>query len=269
LFMGLFKNKWYLLCFLAAMLWILPLRGQEALPDSNSGRIAVQCEISGLTVWVDGVRIGTTPVPEFDETPGEHTVQVQNPDPLDWLSRDWEKKIKIGAGERILLTVTFPEYVWVGSMPIGARVYRGDQLLGETPLLVRRVQAEGDKLEIKKSGYQEHILLLNDAAGSRVYIELFKNGLGQGPSKPAHRLKKGWLIGAGVFALLSGITGYYFKDRAERSYEKYMNTAHPDKMDQYFNEAAKFDRLSGIFYGIGEVSLSVTVVLSIKRIRSK
>jgi hypothetical protein len=265
--MDLFKNN-YLYPVLAAMLWVLPVCAQDRQPDSTACRISIRCEIPDLEVWIDGARIGSTPVEDYPIAPGEHTVRIQHPNPFNWLSRDWEETIRPVPGERCELIAVFPEYVWIGSTPIGASVYRSGHLLGETPLLVRRVQAEGDKLEVTKSGYLDAVLLLGNVRGSRISVELFRDEFRIGNTGVTHRIKKGWIIGTAVFALLSGITGYYYKDRAEQAYDKYMNTAHPDKMDRYFNEAAKFDKLSGIFYGIGEVSLSVSVVLSIKSIRS-
>ena len=77
------------------------------------------------------------------------------------------------------------------------------------------------------------------------------------------------MIGLGAFGLVSGIAGFYFKDRADRAYNKYMNTGDPQKMDQHFNDAARLDKLSGVFYGIGEVCITVSLVLSIKSSASR
>jgi hypothetical protein len=267
--MDLFKKNKVCLIVLVWIMGSLSLRAQTLQPADSTTGLSIRCEFSGLSVWVEDSLVGHTPLELISLRQGDYSVRVQHPDPSDWLSRDWEETVGLNPGQVKELVITFPDYVWVGSMPIGATVSRRDEILGMTPLLVRRLQTQGDKLIIKKDGYQDHVLYLGDISESRISIQLFANGPNRDISKPSPRLKKGWIIGLGAFGLVSGIAGYYFKDRAERAYGKYMKTGDPDKMDRHFDEVIKFDKLSGVFYGIGEVSISVSLVLSIRNVASK
>ena len=267
--MDLFKRTKYNLIFLGCLLCGVPLLAQISQPSDSLTGISVRCEFSGLSVWVGDSLVGHTPLSMVSLGEGEYQIRVRHPQPADWLSRDWEGSVRLVPGQIREFVIIFPDYFWIGSRPIGASVYRRDELLGKTPLVVRRLQTGGDRLLIKKNGYRESVLFLNETTGSRISVELTDEGSARDMPKPPERLKKGWIIGLGVFGLVSGITGYYLKDRAERAYDQYMKSGNPEKMDKYFDKATRFDRLSGVFYGIGEVSLGVSLVLSIRNVSSK
>ena len=124
-----------------------------------------------------------------------------------------------------------------------------------------------DSLEfvvVKKPGYEDYVLDSSQADASLIQIRLKQIPVDLGMEKESFRLSKTWIIVGGAVAVVCGGLGYYFKVRSDRAYEKYMRASHPEDMDRYFSEVEHFDRLTGIFYGIGEVSLGISLVFTVQ-----
>ena len=257
------------LWFLGSFFSALPALAQiTPYPDSTRCWVELRCEVSGLGVLLDGEKVGQTPLPLLPVEEGHHTLQVRHPDPSNWLSRDWKREVFLKAGERRVFVVQFSKMYWVGSDPPGASVFSGDRKLGMTPLVVELPPGDPGFLVLRKEGYEDRRVDLGLISSSLIHVKLGTGGLRGEWSKGSFRLKKGWTIGSGVVAVLSGVAGYYFKSRADRAYDRYMKAGHPDQMDRYFNDAESFDKLSGVFYGLGEVSLGVSLFFIIRGVWS-
>lgn len=262
------KNSRVKLGFLGIIFFALPGYAQiENFPDSNRCWVELRCKVSGLDVWVDGEKAGQTPL-TLALIPGTHMLRVRHPDYSDWLSCDWKRKIVLNERERKVLVVQFPKKFWVGSNPPGATVFNDDRLLGKTPLLVELPPGSPAFLALIKSGYESSRIGLDRSPSSMIHVQLRKEFLKQSGGRYSPRLKKKWIVASSVVAILSGVAGYYFKVRADRAYERYLNSNHPDRMDRYFSDAMTFDRLTGVFYGLGELSLGVSLFLLIHGVRS-
>lgn len=262
------KHSFVQLWFLGSLFFTLPVFAQgESLPDSARCWVELRCGFSGLEVWLDGERVGQTPLPLLSMNAGRHTLRVRHPDPSDWLSRDWKMGVLLEVGERRVLVVQFPKIYWVGSDPPGASVFWDDRRLGKTPTVVELPPGDLGFLILRKAGYEDHRVDLRLSQSSLIHVQLGAMRLRGGDGSP--RLRKEWVIGSGVVALLSGVAGYYFKHRADGAYDKYMRSGHPDEMDRHFNDSVSFDKLSGIFYGLGEVSLGVSLFFFMRGVWSR
>ena len=96
-----------------------------------------------------------------------------------------------------------------------------------------------------------------------------KNPLSRPVGKSGLRITKSWAWVSSVVALAAGAAGYYFKYRADRSYDKYLDTIVPKQMDSHFNDALRFDKLSTVCYVSGEVLLVFSLVIFIKTVRTE
>ena len=239
---------------------------QFAESDSLISWIEIQCDIPDLDIFLNNQSIGKTPLAKYVVSPGEHTVRVQNPDPLDWLSRDWESTFSIRKHENHILIVRFDRIYWIGSSPSGANIFLEDRLLGKTPASVILPDENSGKISLEHPGYWSRNIDLIKQNSRILHVLLEKSGINETiQSTPCSSFssKKVWLIGGGIAALVSGIAGYYYKDRAEKAYQNYLTSEYPGKMNRYFNESKKYDTYSGVFYGIGEISLGITLFLSL------
>jgi hypothetical protein len=87
--------------------------------------------------------------------------------------------------------------------------------------------------------------------------------------KSGLRITKSWAWVSSAVALAAGAAGYYFKYKADRSYDKYLDTIVPEQMDSHFNDSLKFDKLSTACYVSGEVLLVFSLVIFIKTVRTE
>ena len=239
---------------------------QFAEHDSLVGRIEIQCAIPDLNVYLDNQSIGKTPLFNYAVRPGKHTIRVQNPDPLNWLSRDWESTFSICKDENRTFNVRFDRVFWIGSSPSGANIFLGDRLLGKTPASVTLPDEYSGEITLKYPGYLSKNIEPTRQHSQILHVLLEKPSISEA-IQPQHHpglgSKKIWLIGGGIAALASGIAGYYYKNQAEKAYRDYLSSGNPEDMDRYFNDSKRYDTCSGILYGIGEISLGITLCLSL------
>ena len=266
--MGLVKRNKFGKCCTIVFLFCSLQAGcsQFTEPDSLACWIEIRCDIPDLNICLDDRSIGKTPLPGYAVSPGEHTIRVQHPDPLDWLSRDWELTFSIRKDENRILIVRFDRVYWIGSSPSDANIFSGDHLLGKTPASVTLPDEHSGGITLEHPGYRSRNIDLTKQNSRILHVLLEKTGIDetiQSPPRPFLVSKKYWIIGGGIAALASGIAGYYYKDRAEKAYQNYLISGHPETMDRYFNDSKRYDTYSGVLYGIGEISLGITLLLSI------
>jgi len=93
--------------------------------------------------------------------------------------------------------------------------------------------------------------------------------LNGGVQRSGLRITKTWAWVGSAVALAAGAAGYYFKYRADKSYDKYLDTIVPEQMDRHFNDSLKFDKISSACYVSGEVLLVFSLVIFIKTVRTE
>jgi hypothetical protein len=262
------KNNFGNLCFAAlSFCFLQSVYSQIAESDSSACRIEVRCDIPNLNVYLDNRWIGRTPLPECPLQPGEHAIRIQNPDLLNWMSRDWESTISIHKGENRIIQVRFDRMYWIDSSPSDASIFCGDRLLGRTPASVTLPDENSRNITLELPGYQSQTIDPTVQESRMLHVTLEKIGsveTERPETKSFFGSKKFWIIGGGIVALASGIAGYYYKDQAEKAYRNYLKSGNPKKMEEYYNDSKKFDTRSGVLYGIGEVSLGITLFLSLR-----
>ena len=239
---------------------------QTLRADSAGSSIDLRCDIPNLNVYLDNVYIGKTPLLKYSLFPGKYTIRVQNPNPLNWLSRDWESTFSINNHEHRIIVVQFSHMYWIGSTPTSASIYVDGYLIGKTPTAVTLSDSSIHYLTLEYPGYQSYTIDLNTPLPEIIHVILEKTSANKTITPKKYfslRSRKNWIIGSGILALASGVAGYYYKDRAERAYQNYLQLGNPEQMNRYFDDSQRFDTYSGILYGIGEICLGITIYLAI------
>jgi len=85
-------------------------------------------------------------------------------------------------------------------------------------------------------------------------------------AKQPFRITAKWGWAGSAVALAAGVAGYIMKVRADRAYDRYMDTVVPETMDRYFEEAVRYDKISGVCYTFGETCLVFSLVVFIKTV---
>ncbi|NQT26048.1 PEGA domain-containing protein [candidate division KSB1 bacterium] len=234
--------------------------------QEETGMLSIHSEISGLTVWVDSIQIGQTPIDSLPLAPGLHTLRVKHPDPHSWMAKDWENSVQIHSGKITSEVVQFPKSIWISSQPEYAQLFIHNQLAGLTPRYILCPDS-GLALRFEKPGFQSKYLFLNPNQGPFINITMmpipdFKF---EHQDESVFQSRKVWMTG--LISLTSGIAGYVFKHLAERSYDRYLEASRPSDMNTHYDRAVFYDRISGGCYIACEVHFGLALFFSIQGTR--
>ncbi len=246
---------------------------QEAGSDTlqSVGYLSVESLPPGLPVLLDGKSIGRTPLHGFAVQPGRHLVVVQRSPRRSWYLPDWQKEVEIAAGDTLRLRARLPFAYLIQSEPFGAKVYRNGEFLGTTPFVFETTDTALVELMLEKEGYEPAFAFCQPGGERRIHLVLTPQAGFQSnrdlrrdsrQSLESKHRRMAW-IAAGL-TLASGAAAILFKKRADHAYGRYQQTAHPERMNRYFNEARKFDRLSGVAFGVFQISFGVGFYLFLK-----
>ncbi|HOX44465.1 MAG TPA: PEGA domain-containing protein [Myxococcota bacterium] len=140
-------------------------RGEE--PASAGGRIKVVSNVPESQVFLDGARIGTTPL-EREVPAGEHYVAVQN----RGYAR-FEQKLAIEGGQVVTVAATLVAsgQLRITSNPPGMEVLLDGVRLGTTPIAVEAAAGE-HILMVKGTGYHEFRRAIEIVAGQALAMDV-------------------------------------------------------------------------------------------------
>jgi hypothetical protein len=152
--------------------------------------------------------------------------------------------------------VTFDRHVHLRTLPHGARVFRGDSLLGTTPC---DIPIGAGNLRVESLGYQG--VLWDPASSSRQEILLLLDPLDE--SVPSQmRIHQGTLrlprpdilIPAGV-GLAAGVAAVILKQKADGYYDDYLISGD----DSFLSQTKKYDIYAGISLALLQLGLGYII----------
>ena len=133
-----------------------------------TGKLTVNSNPSGAEVYIDGKKVGTTPLRNYTIPEGIHEVAVRK---AGYAERAYAISIKYG--ELKVLNVTLsPEIgkLTVKSNPSGAEVYVDGKKVGTTPLENYTVTAGTHEITLIKDGYQNFTKTVTVKPGEKASI---------------------------------------------------------------------------------------------------
>jgi len=143
---------------IVAMVLVLLITGGAGaffyLQESNKAVMTVSSIPSGVDVYLDGKKVGTTPYNKSELSPGQHKLKLDHPEYVTktvtiTLSNEqaWTKNFTL---DRAQSTVV------VSSDPVGASIYVDGRDTGKvTPFTLKGIKAGSHVITLKKSGYKD------------------------------------------------------------------------------------------------------------------
>jgi hypothetical protein len=223
----------------------------------KTGYLSVSVE-DGMQIYIDTSLVGGHSFSYMELLVGEYTVHVYNAQTHDWADRGSSKNIIIRENEYIKIDFAQTDQVKVLSLPIGGKVFAGDDLIGNTPITFNRDLVGTRTIKIEKNGYTEQSFDL--AANQNEYkVNLV-------PIKDEAQLRvariaesrnsiKWYREGLVVTSLLSSWASFYFKRQADQSHAKYQVTSDSRRRFEYWNQARQYDTFSEIAIGVSVATL--------------
>jgi len=161
--------------------------------------------------------------------------------------------------------VDFSNTVYINSIPYGAHIKSSSEHIGITPLYLSYDKYWGKRLQLVKEGYEpyEFILKGKDPVVIRLREKEGEAQLREKPDLSSIAPKKYTKTKFALLAttVVSHWASFYFKNQADKEFQKYLTSADPDEMKKHQDRTKQFDRLSEVALGISFTSLAGLIYL--------
>lgn len=234
--------------FAFTLLSTLSLRAQDIDPPLH-GYVELESDPGGAEVFAGDSLLGKTPMRVRRDLADR--LRVYYP-----ARNAWDAQVRAlpsampGAGEGIVL-LRFDARVLLRSLPHGAKVFRGDTLLGVTPL---RLSAGGGPVRVEALGYEgsdwdpaatsraEFLLMLRPREEEQTMVEYRGSSVRFPPADV--------LLPAGA-GLLAGVAAVILKQEADAKYDEYLATGD----EKLLSQTKKYDIYAGISLALLQLGL--------------
>jgi hypothetical protein len=186
-------------------------------PVANPGALVVHCSTEGAEVFVDGNKVGTTPLGPQVLTPGEHTVKIVKlgfAPLIDVFTINKKKETRLDVE-----LVPVAGVVKISANVEQSHVFVDGKFVGEAPITVE-VQVGARAIQVSKGGFKDFFQNVEAVAGQEVSIEVMLEELPMGanpykptPPPPPKWYEKWWVwtaaggaVAVGVVAVVVGVT---------------------------------------------------------------
>lgn len=218
--------------FFAWLMQSSTANAQEPAPEAGQyGRVVISTEPDTAWVYLDGRARGYTPLLLDSLSPGMHRIRLVDLNVSSWFSHARVDSFLSEPGVERTLHFSLPRRYALVTSPSGAEVFRGDTLLGTTPLVVPEHTGGGTEVLLRREGYADTSLSL-PPRGSRILI-LSLRPLGDSPLPPSPFSERSETAGgrriilAGMGAVVAGAGAAYFKLAADEKNAEYNRTGDP------------------------------------------
>ncbi len=217
-----------------------------------------------MAIYVDTTFAGNGSVSFLELPVGTYTVHAFNPHDHSWSNRGIAEKIEIAKNDHIDLDLSDREEVRIFSLPFASKVYLGDDLLGQTPLIYDRKLIGDQPLRLENRGFEDKSF--NLVQGQNVYKVSLRTAENQGKSRVA-RIKdnqyqiKWYREGLIVTSLAASWASFYYKREADKYYAQYQRSSDSRDMIALYSKTQRYDRMSEIAIAISATTLGTYLFL--------
>jgi hypothetical protein len=224
----------------------------------KTGYLSVTVE-NGMQIFVDTTLVGRHSFSYMELPVGEHTIHVYNAQTHDFADRGSSRNVTIVENEYLELDFALTDQVKILSLPIGGKVFAGDELIGNTPISFNRDLVGTNVIKVEKSGYAEQSFDL-EANQSEYRVKLV-------PVKDVAQIRvarmaenrnsiKWYREGLVVTSLISSWAAFYYKRQADQSYSKYQVTSDSRRRFALWIQTRQHDTFADIAIGVSVTTLS-------------
>lgn len=249
------SNKFIVIILFYSIASSLPAFDQT---NEDAGFLKIESDSIGIEVRLNNKLLGYTPLPIISLLPGNYLISAVHPHPYLWGNFDWQDTIKILSNDTLIVQPKFKTFFFIRTNPFGAEVFLNNELQGNSPLsLLIYSKNNLQQLLIKKEGYKDYFINLNEISNNFLNVSLTKNNslqsLKEFNEQKQRKLKNRYRKLAYSFwglSIVSGLSTAYLKDQADEKYQQYLVAGSLSDMNKYYNESKRFDRYSYVSVGI-------------------
>lgn len=219
-----------------------------SLGQDCRAKVSIKTNVEDSKLIVDNVFVGqgTNIITELDS--GKHTIYITE-NFWKWNSKSVSDTINIFDCSEINLNYSLNDQKILDTDPQDVYVFKGDSLIGSTPLLLDRPHGE---YTLEKPDYlKKNVSFQEIASGEKPELQF--NGQEKGKSFYETTLFK-VLVGT-VLAL--GATTAYYKLKADKKFDEYQITGNPELLDQ----TDRYDVVSGVTFVAMQINFGLILYL--------
>jgi len=223
----------------------------------NTGYLSVSVE-KGMQIYIDTTFVGEHSFSYMELPVGDYEIHVFDTQNNDWSDRGMTKTVTIQEDQYVELDFILADKIKVLSLPIGGKVFAGNELIGNTPLTFDRNLIGDQTIKIEKTGYVNQSFQLDDLQNE------YSISLKPAENDPQVQLAKvsesngglkWYREGLVVTSLIASWTSFYYKRQADQSYARYQVTSDSRKRFIYWNQTRQYDAFSEIAIGVTVATL--------------
>ncbi|MCK4560587.1 MAG: hypothetical protein KAV45_12455 [Calditrichia bacterium] len=223
----------------------------------KTGYLSVSVE-DGKQIYVDTTFVGRHSFSYMELPVGEYTIHVYNSQTYDWADRGISKDIVIEENAYVNLDFVLTDQVKVLSLPIGGKVFAGDELIGNTPITFNRDLVGTQTIKIEKKGYAEQSFNL-DANQNEYSFNLLplENDIQLKVARISNSQNqlKWYREGLVVTSLIASWASFYYKRQADQTYAKYQVTSDSRQRFALWRQTRQYDTYAEIAIGVSVATL--------------
>jgi hypothetical protein len=248
-------NKLRMLLLCCTMLLCVGVAMAQDIEPRESHAVRIESDPSGAQVFRGDSLLGNTPLRLLRDAADSLTLYY--PDRSAWNAQ----RVELGSDplpEHLgVMHVRFTKMVQLRAIPHRAAVYRGDTLLGYTPI---DLAADTATLTLHSIGYHSRSVSLATAEGDAMLVML--EALSP-PGPPDFAVSTDGmrfpgadiLLPAGV-SLAAGVAAVMFKQHADARYDAYID----GRDDAMLSEAKKYDIYAGLSLAVLQLGLGYFIL---------
>jgi len=229
----------------------------------DTGYLSVTTDDS-MAINIDTTYVGTGSLSYYTLPVGHHIVHIYNPNNLSWSNRGRTEQIEIKDNEHTRLDFRDSEEIRIISLPYASKVYMGDEMLGQTPLVYARKNIGNQSIRLENRGFEDKSF--NLVQGQSVYKVSLKTAEDQGKSRIT-RLKdnqykiKWYREGLIVTSLAASWASFYYKREADRYYAQYQRSSDSRDMIALYSKTEQYDTMAEIAITVAATTLGTYLFL--------
>jgi PEGA domain len=200
----------------ASVLILLALSGlalakgpAAAPPPANPGALVLTCTAADAEVFVDGNKVGTTPLQPLVLPPGDHTIKVQKLGFAPFID-----VFNINKKKETRLSVEPTPIAGVVKVTVNveqAHVFVDGKFIGEAPITAE-VGVGARAIQVSKGGFKDYFQNVDAVAGQEVSMEVAMEELPAAlnpyhlaPAPPPKWFEKKWVWGVVAAAVAAAV----------------------------------------------------------------
>jgi hypothetical protein len=221
---------------------------------------------NNMNIYLDSILVANHSFTNLSLNPGRYTIRADYQGSTSWLPAGYQKSIEILPDSCIKLNLDLTTFINIASQPYGAGLFLDEKFIATTPVLLNKDDYLNHTLLIKKDGYQDrrininenenkYNIILHTSKGNRTVLK------GKQDKKYLSWKKEGLVISSIVTSWMA----FLLKRQADHYYDKYTTTSNPALIEKYYNNTKKYDLYADIALGVSIISLGTYFYFLIHR----